>query len=597
MQPYRYIGSRLGMFLALLIIGSIFGMSYLWGLDVKDSEEMLATPKPGLLQSGKKYLAEGKTDSAMIVFSTIVSYDNPDQTYKKAKKEDAKAIAQAYLYLGEIHHNHKSSSSKYLSYAKAYKYYSRAVALGEKYELNDELAKAYLGLGVLYSTMSYAYEDTTLNDTVRCLYRKSLEKAIAGKLSNVMNLAAKNLSVEGFLHSSLEKDAGLLESYSKRSRFLYPRDEESIITRSFCLALQSLSRGESDSAIIYADTMLRYSGNYPVHRIEAYSLLSDIFKSRKDYMKALAMLDSAKTAASQVDDLWINLQILNGSSELLREVGEEVKADSCLIEANRLRKKMLTDGAVGKVKDLHFTNQIDDLNSELTRLTIERRYTRRILAIVLIAFIIIAVMLIIIWNAYRKLKETQRYIYKEYTRRLKEESGSIPVANTNVNINLTPVSTVVNAIEDSESEDADTEIENEISEDIGGRRYQGRQLSEEEKSIILQRIKTILSDADSIFQAKFQIKDLADKVGVSQRLISQVINDKLNCNFPTLLAEYRIKEICRKISDSPSFRKLTVEAMAESCGFQSRSYFSTTFKKVTGLTPSTFIRQADLNDI
>ncbi|MDE7442208.1 MAG: helix-turn-helix domain-containing protein [Muribaculaceae bacterium] len=576
MSLSHHIYSKCGFFLAFLIIGGIFGLNYLLGSEVKVTEEMLSTPKSGLLKSGNQYMLAGKTDSAMILFSTIVSYDNLDTDYKKLNNEDAKAIAQAYIHLGEIHHNLKSASSKYLSYAKAYKYYGRAVELGEKYKLKEELAKAYLGLGVLYSTMGYAYDDDALIDTITTLYHKSLEKAIEVRDGNIMDMAAKNLSVEQFFNKSLETQIGLLDNYFKRSQEVAPNVESSVMTRAFCHAIRSLSRGDSEQATAYADTMLLYSDNYPVHKIEAYSLLSDILNSRKDYKGALAMLDSAKMAADQVDDLWINLQILNGKSELLRELGAETKADSCLTEANRLRRKMLTDGAVGKVKDLHFTNQIDDLNSELTRLTIERKYTRRILAIVAIAFIIITAMLIIIWKAYSKLKETQRHIYMEYTRRLKEESDNKPEEKT---------------IEERNIVEEDSNVDEE------GKRYQGRQMSEEEKEVILQRIKTILSDADCIFQAKFQIKDLADKAGVSQRLISQVINDKLHCNFATLLAEYRIKEICRKISDSPSFRKLTVEAMAESGGFQSRSYFSTTFKKVTGLTPSAFIRQAELNDI
>lgn len=568
----------------------IFVISNTLASKVEVPVEILDKSKTDLLRQGESYLRRNRLDSAFIIFTTIVSYNNID---RKLSPEDTKAIINAYIHLASIHHNHNSATSKYLNYAKAYRYYTQAVALGEKHGFDSELAEAYLGLGVLYSTMSYAYEDKSMSDTIYHLYKRSLENALLNDRHDVQDKAAKNLAVEAFLLDSMTSVSPLLTKYFKHSASGRKNDSDAMINVAYCKALQAVGNKNAEKALQEIDSMLAYAKDNPVSLIDAYSLRAEVLYSfKKDTKGTLAMIDSTQGQAKKVDDLWINMQVLNNKATILRQLNLSSQADACLSEVNTLRKKMLNEGSVGEIKDLHFTNQIEDLNAELTRMTLERTYTRRILTVVGIALAIIFVMLLIILKAYRNLKESQKHIFEEYTRRQKEENENELKPSPDIRIK----DFMIDDDEEDESdisEDAATTGE----EDEGSRRYSGRQLTEEEKDAILRRIRRVLGNNEKIFMSRFQIKDLAAETGISFRLISQVINEKLNCNFASILAEYRIKAVCRRISDSPEFRKLTIEAMSESVGFQSRSYFSTTFKKVTGLTPSTFIRQATLADI
>jgi len=70
------------------------------------------------------------------------------------------------------------------------------------------------------------------------------------------------------------------------------------------------------------------------------------------------------------------------------------------------------------------------------------------------------------------------------------------------------------------------------------------------------------------------------------------LTERFNKNFNQLLGEYRIREACRRFGDQENYGNLTVEAIGASVGFKSRSYFAAIFKKITGLTPTQYAKEA-----
>ncbi len=72
----------------------------------------------------------------------------------------------------------------------------------------------------------------------------------------------------------------------------------------------------------------------------------------------------------------------------------------------------------------------------------------------------------------------------------------------------------------------------------------------------------------------------------------QVIHEKWGENFNSFLNSYRIKEACRRLGDIDHYGQLTIEAIATGVGFRSRTSFVTSFKRITGLTPSEYQRLA-----
>lgn len=80
---------------------------------------------------------------------------------------------------------------------------------------------------------------------------------------------------------------------------------------------------------------------------------------------------------------------------------------------------------------------------------------------------------------------------------------------------------------------------------------------------------------------------LAKRIDVSAHTLSYVINKGFNENFYQFINGYRITAAQKLILDS-NMEHLSLLGIGFEVGFNSKTVFNTTFKKVTGKTPSEF---------
>jgi AraC-like DNA-binding protein len=78
---------------------------------------------------------------------------------------------------------------------------------------------------------------------------------------------------------------------------------------------------------------------------------------------------------------------------------------------------------------------------------------------------------------------------------------------------------------------------------------------------------------------------LAQELNIRPQLLSQFINDNLNKSFTQFINEYRIEEAKQLLKNNT---QLKIDAVGMECGFNSSSTFYSTFKKITGTTPSSY---------
>lgn len=83
------------------------------------------------------------------------------------------------------------------------------------------------------------------------------------------------------------------------------------------------------------------------------------------------------------------------------------------------------------------------------------------------------------------------------------------------------------------------------------------------------------------------LQQLAGLCGVRPNILSAVLNDYYQKNFYDFVNELRAKEAVTRLQDN-AFSHLTIEALAEECGFKSKSTFYQSFKKLTGQTPTQY---------
>ena len=120
-------------------------------------------------------------------------------------------------------------------------------------------------------------------------------------------------------------------------------------------------------------------------------------------------------------------------------------------------------------------------------------------------------------------------------------------------------------------------------------KYKSSALSDNMQDELLDKILTLMEDTTIICDTEFSLDKLADLVQSNQAYVSQVINNTLKKNFRSFLNRYRIMEAQRLYSELDT-NKYTVESVALRVGFKSPSAFRSTFKEITGVSPSFYLR-------
>ncbi|MDO5980997.1 helix-turn-helix domain-containing protein [Flavivirga spongiicola] len=118
-------------------------------------------------------------------------------------------------------------------------------------------------------------------------------------------------------------------------------------------------------------------------------------------------------------------------------------------------------------------------------------------------------------------------------------------------------------------------------------KYKKSSLLEDQKDVILKRVMNQMTHEKFYVSSSASLSDLSKAIKESSHHVSQVINERLNQTFFELLATYRIDE-AKAILKTDLGKKLTIEEVAESVGYNSKSAFNSAFKKITSQTPSQF---------
>jgi AraC-like DNA-binding protein/tetratricopeptide (TPR) repeat protein len=113
-------------------------------------------------------------------------------------------------------------------------------------------------------------------------------------------------------------------------------------------------------------------------------------------------------------------------------------------------------------------------------------------------------------------------------------------------------------------------------------------MSEATESNILESIEKF-EKSDLYLNKEISLNSVAAELGINHRYLSYVINKNKSKDFTGYINELRINYIIDCLKNDPNYLKYKISYLADQCGFLSHSRFTTTFKKVTGVSPLTFI--------
>ncbi len=108
-----------------------------------------------------------------------------------------------------------------------------------------------------------------------------------------------------------------------------------------------------------------------------------------------------------------------------------------------------------------------------------------------------------------------------------------------------------------------------------------------EHSEVIQKLNAAI-EANKLYRnPRLSISDLSKVVDISERIISNAVNQELGKNFFQFINEYRVEELKERLKD-PSNDHLKILSLAFDAGFNSKASFNRVFKSYTGQTPKEY---------
>lgn len=104
------------------------------------------------------------------------------------------------------------------------------------------------------------------------------------------------------------------------------------------------------------------------------------------------------------------------------------------------------------------------------------------------------------------------------------------------------------------------------------------------------RLRQLLETEKVYLEADLSLPGLAQKAGLTTHELSFVLNEGFGVNFFQLINGYRVEE-AKRLLVAGQHQHLSMVGIAFEAGFSSKTTFNTTFKKVTGLSPSQFVQE------
>jgi len=128
----------------------------------------------------------------------------------------------------------------------------------------------------------------------------------------------------------------------------------------------------------------------------------------------------------------------------------------------------------------------------------------------------------------------------------------------------------------------DEEEETDEIEEIG--------ISPEIIESIMTRLKVFESEKKYLSQ-RISLNEMAKDFETNSTYLSKIINLKKGKNFSQYINDLRIDYAVEELKENTTFRKYTIKAIANECGFKSAESFSKSFYKKHGIYPSYYLKQ------
>jgi tetratricopeptide (TPR) repeat protein/AraC-like DNA-binding protein len=438
-------------------------------------------------------------------------------------------------------------------------YYLQALRVREKLKQLADAGYILCNLSGFYFESSDETQWVNALEKAVSLFRQAKNPRGEAYADNIMgsNYAAKQDYRQALFWFRKSLAINILDTISLRSSTVF-----NLVNIGDCW----LKLGRFDSAGIYYNMAQVVYGNDrdPIPGACIWLSMGELNTKLRNYSKAIEYLNKGLDY-SRMAHFRANLpQAYTLLSECYTAMGRHDKALEYLKKRNMVNDSMVTAKAKASVANMMFRYETEKKNKQITLLREEasqqKSINRTALLVIIILLLITAVATYLIWRYYKT--------------RLRPKVQTLDFIQENINIKREGDNRRLKALEN-----------------ILPPELKPFPVVKPDKFTVnqelLAKLETSLVQEKIYLDENLTLADTAKLLETNTAYLSRLINEHYNINFSALLNKYRVEE-AKKLMRSGRHASLSMEGIAKSSGFRSRSTFNQAFKSQTGKTPSEY---------
>ena len=530
----------------------------------------------------REYKLAGMNDSALVCYTVLENRYRPD-----ISKEDARLIVDAYSDRARLY------CFNYFDYPKAFESAFRARDIMKLHDVEN--SHVYLSLGMLYSTVSptsttvSADADSLMARNAIKELKRGFDLALRDDDRYTLNLTMSNLILQSYALGTVDN----IKDESRKFLSLEPSgDSEDFDTRLIGVlynAYAALCAGQPCKASDLASEGIALippeNATYSHYRCAFWQLSSKAAESQGDYRRAISCLRKALSIAEKYNIQDARSEFLHQLSGLYAKAGDEAGHEEYRTRFLMLKDSLLSYREFAQIGEINLMEDIRKAQAEAEKSDMARRTAERNLVMIVFVVVLVSLFLLMLFRKNRQLLRTNKTLLSKNEEMVRAEKRELE-SRTGYQEEIARLKNELNKKKPEPAPDTESLQSGSVDNETGSpRKYYTSSLTDADKNEIMTRILSFMETrTDDICSSEFTVEKLAEQIDSKPRHVSQVINEKYESNFPTLLNKYRIREACRRLVD-PVYANYTFEGLASGIGFKSKSTFFIQFKKIIGLTP------------
>ena len=127
----------------------------------------------------------------------------------------------------------------------------------------------------------------------------------------------------------------------------------------------------------------------------------------------------------------------------------------------------------------------------------------------------------------------------------------------------------------------------EVVQGIPAKKSRPNSLDEQTAQSIIAKLKAYMEAEDPYLNPALTLRGLANQLSIHPNQLSRLLNENIGKNFNEYINQMRIEHFKELVVD-PANSHISLIGLAYESGFNSKTVFNTTFKKMVGMTPGAF---------